>query len=214
MVHMNDLFSRRVLLRTLAGVEDAHLDGDSIVGRWKPKQDLVYISNRSTKRGPLDIFVNINSDDQILRFTERYGPLERPLEPAGSTFLQSLKDWREYQAWVRQRLWSQSSGYKVGMREGDFIEFDALGKVSGIVLCSLKRFLEFNIFSTPRALRRLCARPGCGTYFIATRKDSTLCGTRLCADEVRKKFMRDWWTEHGKEWREQRKKKMKKRRKA
>jgi len=214
---MTDLSSTRVLLTTLAGVEDVHLDGDSIVGRWKPQQELEYISNRSTKRGaasPVEKFININSDDQILRFTQRYGPLERPLDPAGSTFRQSLKDWREYQTWVHDRLWSQSSGYKVAMHEGDRIEIDALGKVSGISLCSLKRFLEFQIFSAPRALRRVCARPGCGTYFIATRRDSRLCGTPRCADIVRKQQMINWWREHGNEWRERRKNKMKKRRKT
>ena len=81
LVHMKDLSSSRVLLTTLAGVEDVHLDGDSIVGRWKPVNELTYISNRTAKRGgPLN-FVNIKSDDQILRFTEKYGTLG---VPAGS----------------------------------------------------------------------------------------------------------------------------------
>jgi hypothetical protein len=215
LVHMKDLFSRRVLLTTLAGVEDVHLDGDSIVGHWSPKTELALISNRTTKRGPLDIFMNINSDDQILRFTQRYGPLERPLEPAGSTFRQSLKGWRDCQADLR-RLWSfgKSLGYKVGMREGDIVHFDRNGRVAGIELCSLRRFLEFEIESQPYRLLRVCARPGCGTYFIAMRKDSRLCGLRRCADFIRRERMRNWWSEHGKEWRKRRKKKMKKRRKA
>jgi hypothetical protein len=225
LVHMKDLFSRRVLLTTLAGVEDVHLDGDSIVGRWKqekcekigrekdgdrfkPVQELTYISNRMAKRGgPLN-FVNITSDDQILKFTEKYGPLERPLDPAGSTFRQSLKDWRDFQARLRW-LWSlgQSSSSGAGMKEGDMIYFDRDRRVSRIELGSLKRFLEFCIVSAPRAMRRVCARPGCGRYFIASRKDSHLCGQRDCANEVRKQHMRNWWTEHGKEWRARRKKK-------
>ena len=211
LVHMKDLSSSRVLLTTLAGVEDVHLDGDSITGRWKPVNELTYISNRTAKRGgPLN-FVNIKSDDQILRFTEKYGPLECPLDPAGTTFRQSLEDWRTYQAFMRERLWSQSSGYKPAMHEGDRIEFDVTGRVSGIRLGSLKRFLEFCIISAPHAMRRVCARPDCGRYFIAARKDSHLCGQRDCANEVRKQLMRDWWSKHGKEWRERRKKKSKKR---
>jgi len=209
---MKDLSSKQVSLKTLAGVENVHLDGDSIAGRWKREQGFI-VSNKPQQRSVAEDFVNVNSEDpkEILRFTSKYGPLSKSLEQGGSEFRQSIEEWRSYQGWVRQRLWGQSFGYGIGMEEGEQVHFDRKGRVCAIVLSSLKRLLEFEIFSTPYALRRICERPGCGTYFIARRKDSRLCGTPLCADEVRKKQMRKWWTEHGEEWRKRRKKKLKKR---
>ena len=214
---MKDLFSTTVSLRTLAGVENARLDGDSIIGHWKRELGEI-VSSKPAKRSVVEDFVNVNSSkpEEILRFTLKYGPLLKPPERGGSEFRQSIEAWRVYQGWMRERLWpsAQSLGYKIGMQAGEQVHFDRKGRVCGIVLASLERFLEFEIFSTPYALRRICARPGCGTYFIATRKDSRLCGTPICADFVRREHMRNWWTEHGEEWRKRRKNKTKKRRKA
>jgi len=227
LIPMKDLFSRQVSLMTLAGVEDVRLDGDSVVGRWKPELGYI-VSSKPKKRSFVEDFVNVNSEDpqEILRFTLKYGPLVKPgyefhpgwIPEPGAEFRQSIKDWKDYQGWMRERYWpiSQSLGYKIGMHGGEQVHFDSKGRVCAIVLDSLKRLLEFEIFSTPDALLRVCARPGCGTCFIATRKDSRLCGTPRCADEVRKQFMRDWWKREGKQWRERRKTetKIKKRRKA
>lgn len=193
--------SKAIRLTTLAGIADAEIQGDSIVGYWKPKRELAYLTNT---RGLVEHFVNLHSDEQILRFVRKYGPLERPLEPADLTFRQSLASWREYQGFVRARLWSSALGYKPAMHEGDRIEFDAAGRVSGIVLCSLKRFLEFQIFTAPRALRRICANPDCGNYFIAQRTDKRVCNLAACGTWAQRQFKRAWWAENGEKWRARR----------
>lgn len=217
---MNNNSSRALLLTTLAGVQDARLDGDFIVGHWKPKDQSGYITNRHTKRSSPSVvedFVNVDSasPQEILRFTVKYGPLSPYPESADLDFQQSLKDWREFQGWLRW-LWSQGRnfGSGSGMTEGDTVYFNASGRVSRIDLFSLRRFLEFEIISRPYHLRRVCARPGCGTYFIAKRKDTRLCDTPLCTELVQKQYKTDWWKDHGEEWRERRTKKRKSSRRA
>ena len=159
--------------------------------------------------------MNSERPEAILRFTQRYGPLSPYPETGNLEFRQSLKEWHDFQAHLRW-LWTlgKNSSSTGPMHTGDSIRFEADGRVSRINLHSLRWFLEFSITSVPSALRRVCDaewatgdRPRCGRYFIGARKDAHLCGRRRCADEVRKKFMRDWWSREGKEWRARRKKK-------
>jgi hypothetical protein len=211
---------RSVLLTTLAGVQNAHLDGDFVVGNWKSKRERGYVTNRPLRRGVpslVEDFVNIRPDPkEILRFTLKYAPLSPYPESSSLEFRQSLKEWRDFQGWLRY-LWSLgvSTAASGPMHTGDSIYFDRAGRVSKISLYSLRWFLEFSITSIPGARRRICARPGCGTYFIAERKDSNYCDTPLCVKLVQKQYKSDWWKEHGETWRQDHAaKKAKKHRKA
>ncbi len=110
----------------LAGVADAQLAGDEIVGHWK--QSLVYFhglngKGRSVFSGlpvrramvPLDTgvrtlteeLVNWRDDPQsILRFVRRFGALGNPEQ--GGEFRQSLRDWRNTQRGFRSSWWHYS----------------------------------------------------------------------------------------------------------
>jgi hypothetical protein len=51
---------------------------------------------------------------------------------------------------------------------------------------------------------RYCAREGCETpYFLALRRTQKYCSNR-CAREAQRQLMRQWWSDHGPEWRKSR----------
>jgi hypothetical protein len=204
---MNNNSSRAIRLTTLAGVQNAEIQGDVIVGRWRP--DLGLIASQSGASSIVERFVNSKGTAKdILRFTLRYGPLSKP-DP-GAEFRQSFKDWRGDQEWL-QRLWSfgRSLGYKIGMQSGELVRFDSNGRVSEIEVASLRRLLEFEICSTPHTLRRKCARPECRSYFIADRIDNRVCNLAACGKWAQREFKRKWWSEHGEKWRTDRAKETK-----
>ena len=52
---------------------------------------------------------------------------------------------------------------------------------------------------------RHCANPDCEEpYFIATKRSSKYC-SEACSKPAQQAFKRDWWAEHGSEWRKNRK---------
>lgn len=52
-----------------------------------------------------------------------------------------------------------------------------------------------------------CKSPSCKVtpYFFAKKKGQEYCG-ELCAAEAQREYKRQWWAEHGKQWRKERKK--------
>jgi hypothetical protein len=207
-MHKNS--SNTITLLTLAGVEGAQVDGDFITGRWRT--DLVYLKS-GAHNSVVETFANWGgSPIEIANFTRRFGPLTRPPEHGELTFRQSIADWRDAQAFIRQR-WSsgRSLGLTVGMRKGEEIHFDRQGKVNKIILESLARFMEFQLWTHPRAYRLKCANPNCDRPFlIATRVDQQVCDYRPCLVWAQRKYKREWWAAHGEQWRKVRTKKQKK----
>jgi hypothetical protein len=55
-------------------------------------------------------------------------------------------------------------------------------------------------------LAKICARPDCPytPYFIASDSRTRYCSTD-CADAMQGQWRKDWWAEHGKRWRKNRK---------
>jgi hypothetical protein len=208
---MNNNSSIKILQLTLAGVESVQLEGDFVVGRWK--KDQVYLKSGARPGSQVETFANWgNSPTAILSFTRGHGPLMRPPERGELTFRQSIADWREAQAFIR-RQWSSSRslGYTVGMKLGEEIHFDKRGKVTKIIVESLARFMEFQLWSRPRAYRLKCANPHCESPFlIATRVDQQVCDQSACAAWAQQKYKREWWAAHGEQWRKERTKKRKK----
>jgi hypothetical protein len=215
LVDMENNSSNALLLMTLAGVESAVIEGeDFVVGRWR--KDMVYLTNRAVKgRAPSLVAKFANWDDspeQIARFTLRFGPLVTPTERGDLVFSQSISDWRDFQGFIR-RQWAfgRSLGYKVGMRQGEEIHIDKDGKVSTVVLESLARFLEFELWTAPRAYRLKFACPDCKSpYLIASRVDQQVGDHPDCMAWAQRKFKKEWWTANGEKWRKERAKKRRK----
>jgi hypothetical protein len=202
-------------LGTLAGIQDAKLAGEEITGRWI-NEPYLYVSQRPGK-AVIENFLNWGSEPgEILRFVRKYGPLSMPdgvldrFPPVGlPTFHEPLQEWRDRQEFLR-RLWSRGSSlaYQFGLRNGEMlrVERDKLLLIVG----SLARFLECEIFLHPSARRRICANPTCESpYFIAKHLRQFQCSDG-CARWAQQEYKRTWWNSHGEAWRQARVAKKKK----
>jgi hypothetical protein len=207
---MKNNSSSGVLLMALAGgAEDVKLEGENVTGRWRAEP--IFVTNRLHKHVPsiVEQFANIDSPKAIVAFTKRFGPLVTRPERGDLAFRQSLSDWRDAQNFVR-RHWSSSrnSGHKIGMRSSEEVHLDKRGKISALALESLRRFLEFELWTTPRVRRMKCTAPDCGTPFvIATRADQKTCDDPHCKKWAQRTFKRKWWAANGERWRKERAKK-------
>jgi hypothetical protein len=202
--------SRTVLgLGTLAGIQDAKLAGEEIIGHWV-KEPHLYVSLRPGK-SVIEDFLNWGSEPTgILRFVRNYGPLSMPdgaldrWPPVGlPMFRQSLKGWRDCQADLRQ-LWGHGSAvaYQFGLKKGEMLRVQR-DKIL-LIVGSLARFLECEIFLHPSARRRICANPDCeNPYFIARDLRQFQCSDK-CARWAQRQHKRTWWAEHGAQWRQAR----------
>lgn len=193
---------------------------------WKnaQKKDL------SKLREPIHFqFVNWESTPEgVVRFTRRFGLVwDRTFD---------FEDWvkcqvklREYWKWnnSHSRLTSLISALTKGlapvmypvMTGSDYTDpmsFDVdyeptlvLSKkgpriVPTLTPQNLWQYILIQLMEEPLGRLRVCKNPDCFTpYFIARRKDQVYCGSD-CASLVAK---RNWWNEHGREWRRKRKKK-------
>jgi hypothetical protein len=212
---------QRTAFSVLAGVEAVVLNQEEISGRFG---HLLRSFFRS-KRGQMsEEFANCRSDGSgVLRFTRRFGPLED--EPrAGRSFRFRLDKWRNNQEGFRL-LWAivqtgESSDAWGKMTDGGFKSVFQLERDGGWILkvndpeiwsyngtalayqaSSLFRFLIFDLLSCPRERLRQCPRQACQTpFFVARHPKQNYCSD-VCAAEGRAKWKRQWWANHGKEWR-------------
>jgi hypothetical protein len=77
---------------------------------------------------------------------------------------------------------------------------------------NLWRLLVFDLLSCPRERLRKCAQPGCkNPHFVARHLKQNYC-SEPCAAAGRALWKRNWWNQHGKEWRRKRGKQQKERR--
>ena len=145
---------------------------------------------------------SLGTTDEILRFTERYGPLDARLkvgEKRNTRF--DIGDWqklqREYRAtWDRLmlrrgRVVPPTARLPVVAGEEIFWWFDDLRFSAG----SLYRLLLLELYSMPRAKLKKCRRAGCQVpYFVADHLSQRYCTT--CRLEARLESKRKWWSEN------------------
>ena len=202
------------------------------MGRFGRTPQLLY---RTKRRRVFEEFANWpDGPRDILRFTRRYGPLEQRALPDG-LFRFRLEEWRQNREGFRW-LWSLvQSGQSLGAlarpsSEGwqPLIEFRPDG-TSRLPVdehdewvyaraalryepANLWRLLVFDLLSTPKERLRRCARADCqNPYFVARHLKKRYC-SEPCAATARAGWKRNWWTQHGKQWREKRQKQQQKRR--
>lgn len=71
--------------------------------------------------------------------------------------------------------------------------------------CSLPTVLAVTAVSFSRNFG-FCEKPSCpAPYFLTSRKTQKVCGDDKCVQWKQKKHKLNWWREHGKEWRQNRK---------
>jgi hypothetical protein len=197
--------------------------GDSIVGSLNGSKMIPPFSDPPTKvdfrvyvDSVVEEFVNSDNDPQsILRFTKRFGPLQR-LQRGQKEFSLSLQDWRKHQEWLRGQ-WrrtaeDRSVRLKVagkfppqswGFESGEHLLFGSSGRVL-VVTSSLWRLIQFAWCSVPIDHVRICANPECkAPYFVAKDLRQRFC-SEICAQWGQREWKRQWWAAKGAEWRKSR----------
>ena len=207
---------------TLAVTEVQHC-GDSIVGSLNGSKMIPPFSHSPTKvdlrreaHSVVEEFVNTDQDPQsILRFTKRFGPLQR-LQRGQKEFSLSLQDWRKHQEWLRGQ-WRRRAedASAVRKRAGRFspqswtfesdehLLFSSSGRVL-IVTNSFRRLIEFAWFSTPTDHVRICANPECKTPYFASKDFRQRFCSEVCAQWGQRQWKREWWAARGNDWRKNR----------
>jgi hypothetical protein len=193
--------NQRFRFCTLAGVEDVRLvHSNKIVGRFRATLDEFY----GPKHRLIEDFLNWPSDpESILRFTRKYGPLQAP--PAGGKEFEvfwhpwTLDQRRLRSMWRRNHLfelneWERSSG-TLAYRNG-WLTYTAP---------NLYVFLYMDLVTSEAKRLRVCKRLDCpNAYFIARHLKQRFCSDK-CAEWGQREWKKQWWTEHGAAWRQQRK---------
>ena len=184
----------------LAGVETARLeDSGVIVGKFATDLRAV---RASRNKFLCEEFVNWGFTDQdILRFTKTYGPLEAAPDP-GSQFEVSVSNWRMWQGGLRFAWEGGTSiqGFATdrpqwrGWQQGE----------EGLVYraANLMEYMNLSFWACPKERRRKCIRPDCPhPYFIARHLKQNYC-SEICAKWAQARWKREWWSQHGKTWRD------------
>jgi len=196
---------KNVRLLVLAGVKQARLDGEKIVGTWKGLKPRFSRPGKTVAQA----FGNWRDEPKdILEFTRVYGFLEKP--DRSGNFEQSLQEWREFQGFIR-RIWrGPVLAIHFGMKDGEMLHVK--GDQLWIEAESLRRFIEIEIFITPNTYRRICACPDCkqDRFFIAVNTKQRFC-SRECVKWSLQQHKQQWWREHGQAWRDKQTSKRRKR---
>lgn len=174
-----------------------------MVGQWEK----AYPSCRSSKPDRvLSRFANWSTnDEQILRFTRKYGPLTEPVVGRGRRFSFGLAQWRraheEFCALWDEQMTFAGKGYLLG---GDSLSFpadagdelDFAYRQWSYITSTLERWLRLELLSAPTERLRRCAKPGCQTpFFIASHGRQAYCSKR-CAAWVQRLAKAKWAREN------------------
>lgn len=198
---MNSL--RQVELLTPIGTVAVHIEGDEVVGRWKPNPE----EFSGPKRGLLvEDFVNWgNTPTDIVRFTERYAPVsDADLGTESGEFHFGIRSWLGIQQ-TFQTMWELRTGRRPSntFRGEDVTIMVADRRVS--LRGSLRFFLLMELVLAPSERLRKCKRTDCrNPYFVATHLKQTYCSTE-CAKSAQAKWKTRWWKEKGTDWLKKRK---------
>lgn len=175
----------------LVMVKEARLDGEEVVG--------VFGSEPQRITNPISLcesFLNCRSDQDILRFTKRYGPLFEQyanVSPETLPFRFSLYDWFGFQydlksLWGTKAAVEQRFGRGFHFRVGKALDsspvdeaFVLSPKGNRFVFADLSRLVYFYVHVLPAERMRICSRPDCGKFFYANHLKQTYCGSLECA---------------------------------
>ena len=196
---------------TLAGVSDVRLDpGEIVTGKHTDIRTHGLNNDRFGEMGNfpgglLEDFANWEGTPQeILEFTERYGPLTRRAEE-GKTFSFSLEEWRACQHALRHewtRISRQFVGpFRIGKRATgspliDFENGERIHEASNslsLVTSTLDRLLRLELYLVPPRRLRICGHRDCEhPYFIARHQRRQYCSAD-CSNWAQRRSKRSWW---------------------
>ncbi|HXM64157.1 MAG TPA: hypothetical protein VN950_25065 [Terriglobales bacterium] len=194
---------RKFRFCNLAGVENVQLIGSNrIVGRFQADLKEFY---GPSKHRLIEDFLNWRSDPKsILRFTRKYGPL-RDEPVAGKEFEVFWWPWQADQKRLRS-LWRRRGVFDLSEAESTGGSL-ALGK--GWLtyrVVNLFVYLYMDLVTCEAKRLKICKRADCpNPYFIASHLKQRFCSDK-CAEWGQREWKKQWWTEHGTAWRENRKK--------
>jgi hypothetical protein len=187
---------------TLAGVEDVRLVApNKIAGRFKPTLEEFY---GPPNRRLIEDFLNWPSDvEGVLRFTRKYGPVQT--SPAGGKEFEVFwQPWTLDQRRLRS-LWRQKSFFDLNKRERSN---GTLAFQSGwltYTAANLFVYLCMDLVTCEAKRLKICKRADCpNPYFIARHLKQRFCSDK-CAEWGQREWKKQWWTEHGAAWRQERK---------
>jgi hypothetical protein len=139
------------------------------------------------------------NDEDILRFTKKYGPINTAEVGGGWSF--GAEEWRgdQYfmqQAWGRDAIWgTQNECFGVGFDKSDRIWFYKDGHIV-LERTELRQFLDDSLHAVPPERMKKCRRPaeeGCDTpYFIANHLHQEYCSV-VCSAWAQRASKREWW---------------------
>jgi hypothetical protein len=182
----------------LVEAKEVRIDGAEVAGVFgaevRPLRDPIV---------PCESFFNCRSEQDVVRFTKRYGPLFLQYEnvaPNGLPFRFRIKDWFEFQYDLKS-LWGASMdslSFPVGLDHnseplGESFVFSRKNASHDFVFGNLSRLIKFLVHVLPADRQKCCARPGCGTYFFARDLKQTYCGDRACRRWAELKAKNAWW---------------------
>lgn len=210
---------------TLAGVESASIEGESITGVWK--SELAWKAQPKKAGWAAEDFVNWpDSEKAILQFTKRYGPLDdRPLP--GKRFQFSIGQWREEQEGIRllwqivcsggdhiswgkfkDDVWQShfalegADSWSIPTQEGDGFAYQRGQLVYRTA--TMLGFLKLDLLSVPHDYLRRCKRQDCPTrFFVAEHLREDYCSP-ICKQWAQRLWKRNWWNKKGKTQRKRR----------
>jgi hypothetical protein len=192
----------------LAGVDAAWLEGDTVVGKFSSDLKPYY----GKKAKPLfEEFANwSNTPEQILRFTKLYGPLEES-PVAAYKFQFAIANWRTWQEGFRC-VWKPTTslaGFYNDRAQGRGWQLDNYGL--SYRAANLLEYLHLSFWGCPKERMKRCARPDCPhPYFVARHLKQNYCSD-ICAKWGQAQWKRQWWSEHGRDWRHKRQERKKRR---
>src|SRR5450756_2443415 len=191
---------RELRFLALCGVESARLAGDAVIGQFKPKLSEI---EGTRKVSLVQRFVNWPDDPiSIVRFTNRYGPLEIPAV-TGARFEFHVDAFRAAQKQFRE-MWGnlrKHSGLEL-LNQGGSLRFRK-GSLT-YTAPTLYRYLYADLATSPVERVRICKREECPhPYFSAGHLKQRFCGDE-CAEEDQRALKREWWGKHGQSWRAKR----------
>jgi hypothetical protein len=185
-------------------VKEARLEGDGVSGVFGDEH------LRLTKPIILcEAFLNCRSNEDVLRFTKRYGPLFLQYEnvvPTGLPFSFPLQEWLEFQ-YDLKTLWGGSASvdslaFRVGVDENcrpldEQFVFSRKRGGHEFVFGDLSRMIKFLVHVLPDYDQRRCARPDCGTYFFSSDRKRIYCGASACKHWAALRAKNEWWKRNG-----------------
>ena len=154
----------------------------------------------SSARLLVEEFVNSSQDaDEIVRFTQTYGPLDNEAREGGE-FHFFLRRWKNLQSIFRQ-LWEGRAGRPVSRTfSGSSYDISIHNRRLVFLAKTLEGYLLMELAKAEATRLRKCVRPDCSNpYFVARHLKQQYC-SRECAEWAQVQWKKKWWEEKGTTW--------------